>query len=664
MLKGKELIAQVKTDFLESKDNTNHVFMRKKMREAFGMVSGGEGDDTEQWDKDTLAILREQDRPAVTFNRIEPMIEGIVGSEVNNRMVPNFKAREPDDSGVNEAITEVAKWARDNDIEEEETDAFRDAIICGLGGTISTMEYDEDPDGKFVVVRSDPLGFRWDPSARRPCLADTRWRGVLEDISLSEFREMFGRKAVPSKAIFGDSGPLDGSAGETPEQEPSDYDDPNISNQDSPELGKVRVFEYQWWEREPIVRVLNQTTRKLEELSEAAFNKLRKRGEAAEPPVIFEEFNERAKTPGAIRFIRQKRKRFYRAFFSGDAIVGDPEESAWRRGFTLQFITGRRDHNRAIWYGLVRAMTDPQRFANKFLSQFIHQYNSNIKGGMIAEKGAFVDIEDAENKLASPAPLLEVEAGAIGKILPLQPAQMSPALAALIDIAQNAPPQVTGINAEFIGLAGRDQPIGLEQTRKLATMTIIAPIFSSLRRFRKQGGRLLLDYMRDYFSLETMARVVSSDVRQFVPQIVDTDTSRYDVHIDDAPLSPSSKATVFSVLKDFLQFMPPGALQVYIPWFLDYSPLPSALVADLKKAMQQAQQPDPQKEEIKQLEVSQREADVFETTAKGAHKLAQAASETAGVDLKGEELEIERQDQTFNLVQTAMQSAASLQKKE
>lgn len=80
--------------------------------------------------------------------------------------------------------------------------------------------------------------------------------------------------------------------------------------------------------------------------------------------------------------------------------------------------------------------------------------------------------------------------------------------------------------------------------------------------------------------------------------------------------------------------------------------------------MQQAQQPDPQKEEIKQLEVSQREADVFETTAKGAHKLAQAASETAGVDLKGEELEIERQDQTFNLVQTAMQSAASLQKKE
>ena len=91
---------------------------------------------------------------------------------------------------------------------------------------------------------------------------------------------------------------------------------------------------------------------------------------------------------GEMIYVKQMKRCYYRAFFSGSTIVKGPEENAWKRGFTLQAITGRKDHNRRTWYGLVRPMKDPQRWGNKFLSQAIHRYNSSIKGGIVYEKGA------------------------------------------------------------------------------------------------------------------------------------------------------------------------------------------------------------------------------------------------------------------------------------
>jgi hypothetical protein len=52
---------------------------RKVARDWYDMVAN------HQWSEDDERILREQNRPPVSFNRVAPMVKAVCGLEVNNR---------------------------------------------------------------------------------------------------------------------------------------------------------------------------------------------------------------------------------------------------------------------------------------------------------------------------------------------------------------------------------------------------------------------------------------------------------------------------------------------------------------------------------------------------------------------------------------------------
>lgn len=80
---------------------------REQAKEDFAFVAG------DQWEDEDKRKLSEEDRPAVVFNRVGPVIDAVVGQEVTNRQEIRYIPRAVGDATVNEALTAAAKYFRD-----------------------------------------------------------------------------------------------------------------------------------------------------------------------------------------------------------------------------------------------------------------------------------------------------------------------------------------------------------------------------------------------------------------------------------------------------------------------------------------------------------------------------------------------------------------------
>jgi hypothetical protein len=156
------------------------------------------------------------------------------------------------------------------------------------------------------------------------------------------------------------------------------------------------VIQYQCYWREPYYRVLDPATNQLVSFDKAKYGKIRKAYKDA--------------TGQDLQAVKQMRRVYYRGFYCGRTEL-EYKKSPCQEGFTFKFITAKRDRNRKQWYGIVRAMMDPQRWANKWLSQILHIINTNAKGGAFVETNALKDPRKAEEQWASSNPLIELNEG-------------------------------------------------------------------------------------------------------------------------------------------------------------------------------------------------------------------------------------------------------------
>ncbi len=597
-----ELAKKITRDIKEGRSHLTE--WREEARSCYDYYAGN------QWDEKDVQKLNEEQRPVIVFNRVFRTLNGITGSETQNRQDIKFDPMEVDDGGKCDVWNSAIKWVRTNtDAEDEESEMFQDASICGMGWTETRVDYDDNLNGDIKEDRIDPLDMLYDPHARKRNLSDTRWRARHKEFKKDEFEELWPGKTPQYGNFWSNDGGSLHDASDAWKYE-NDQSDPLKKEKGIP------VIQYQWWERETIYRVVDQQG-KIQGFKDHKFDKIKDFVESE-----------------GLKHIKQQRKVFKQAFVNGTQILEWGECPISR--FTFNCVTGFRNRNQNTWFGIVSPMKDPQMWANKWLSQILHIVNTNAKGGALAEEGAFKNLNDAKNDWAKPNSIIMLNPGALsqGKIQQREPARYPEGVDRLLQLAMQNISDIPGVNLEMLGVANRDQPASLELSRKEAGITILAPLFDGLRRYRKEQGRILAEFIEKYITDGRLIRIVGERNKEFIPLLKDKLSLQYDVVIDESPSSPNMQERVFGIISSLL----PTLLQAGIPIppeILDYAPIPETLKTKWKNMLAdpQKQQQDQQMKQMTMqmttLEAAKKEKEVGKIESETVLNMAKAKQASA-----------------------------------
>lgn len=600
------ILATFRYRFNRAKEHTRE--WRDEARALYDMRAG------HQWDPEDAARMHDELRPMVTFNVADKYIDAVNGLQINNRQEVGYYPRELGDAKVNEELTGAVSYCRDNtDALDHETDSFLDLIICGMGWAEGFWDQESNPEGIAAKERRDPLEMYWDPDARHRNLKDKKWVCRIRLFDVDEFEEKFPEAEITASVVSDLAQVVtefeSPDTGITIIDQPQDYDAARTANGSSLWRGKVAVADYQYHEMTTVYHVKWSGGEK-RDLTKAQCANVKKM----------------LKDAGMLYIESTQRKRTYwRCFIAGNKIVRRVK-LAWQEGFTYFAMTGKRDRNKNVWYGVGRGLRDPQRWVNKFFSQILHVINTNSKGGAFFEEGAFKDQRKAEADWSRPDALVELQKGALanGKIQERKAPVYPDGMDRLLNFSLSMLPQVSGMNPEMMGLADRDQPGVLEAQRKQAAMAIIAWCFDSMRQHYKMSARWYAAFVRDFMSDGRLVLINGQEGAKYIKLMRDRLSFEYDVIVDESPTSTNMKEKVWAILQPLLPVL--GQYGVAPPKeVLDYLPFPSALTEAWKKQMQ----PDPKAQQMKeqdaQLTLAGKDAENKQKQADATYKTAQAA---------------------------------------
>ena len=512
---------------------------RTRAKEEFEYAAG------KQWSDEQLRALQESGKPGLTFNQVHRVLAAVAGSEIINRFEPRYLRRTEEDQGGVDVATAWTRYHRGEcDAQHEESKAFMDTLVCGVGCTETFMDYRDDPNGAVRTVKVPIHDMMWDPSATQQNFADGKFCYRGKWVPTEEFKAAFqGGANLVNQATRDEFDPAR-THGSPHDASRAWMYLPDPRHWINHQRDEVLVVDYQYTKEEDgIIFTLPDGTFEFE---------FEDRVEDVRQQILegtqgqYDIFSQPIQT--------SRGPRYYSCIITGDTVL--KKVALPYRDFTYKFITGFEDRSSRYveYFGLMRLMKDPQNWANKFMSQLIHIIGTNPKGAVITGPNTFENDEQARRDWARPDGWIKANHPDFkNQIEVLQNGNLPVAAMQMFNTVTELVPTTAGVNmAYFAGQAEdlrRTAGHAVESVQRQAA-AVLAPVFDSFKRYRKGIGRLYLRFLREHAQVNQLVRISGPPLTQYAPLSADRMFQRYDVVIDESPTVANNEQEIWRSLTE------------------------------------------------------------------------------------------------------------------
>jgi len=551
--------------------------------------------DNHQLSKEDEAILRAARRPDTAINEVQKFIKFASGIERRTPTALIFMSRNAEDqqsAGKGELITKLAEWFCDQSMATYwRSMAFEDKLVTGMGWVDIGVSRATDAAGLPRYKRIEGKQMLW-PETDSINLDGVKWLARESFMDVEEAIHKWSDQAIFLRTAAGgavneDQFPDFGYGA----KRPIPYVVPWImtaplnrssGGASTSKPGKVPICEFQFYQDDLGYYFFDPIERDDTWLSLSEYRKyqarLLKLG------------------AGRIKDFDKQNKRIYKRMFllqrriMLDAPTALPTNDNYP-GFTFNCMTGTWDQEDHVFYGIMRVMMSPQKYANAFFRQVLEVMGSATKGGYLAETGAITPAhkKDIEETGARAGSVNMVQPGAIsgGKITPKPIPQIPAGSMEVLGFCLDTIEKVAGLSTSMLGTDQGNVP-GVSLRRRLTSgMVILAAEFDSLSWFRKREGEIIYSFTK-LMADERWVRVGGPDDSMFVQLAKEPFALRYDVVLDENDQDPNLRQWY----ADSLIQLAPILIRTgnFLPDMLDYVPLPVKFRQKLKQQMAQQEQ--------------------------------------------------------------------------
>jgi hypothetical protein len=594
------------------RDN-GHLKYVKKAKRCEDFVAGL------QWPREDLDLLAEQQRPALTINKILPTLANIVGNQIRNRTEVSFRPRRngaTEDTA--EALTRVFMQIADNNmLPWRRTDMYWDGLIGGRGFFDVRLNFSDSLQGDARIRTLNPKNVLIDGDASS--YDPDEWNDVIltKWLTLDEVESMYGKKW--RKQLESSSSQLMPYSYDEQDWERDQFGDPanevfwTMDPASQPIVRAVRVLERQWKRLDRREHFVHIPTGEIREIPDNL-----DRNNIS----LFLEQNP------DYTVITRTMPRIRWTVAAGNSILHD-DWSPYKHFTVVPFFPYFR---RGATIGTVESLLDPQELLNKVSSQELHVVNTTANSGWVVKAGSLqnMSIAELEARGAQTGLVLEVEDTA--DAVKIQPNQVPTGLERISWKAEEHIKTISLVPDYSSGFAREDVSAKALRDNKASAAGNYAAVQDNLERTDHLLARALLDLVQTYYTEERMMFITTDPLRrqseefkvnEVTPEgeiVNDLTLGEYDIVVTSQPERDTLEDSTFEQMVELRK-----ELGIKIP---DSVFIQTSRLADKNMVVEaiQSQNDSPEAQAERQMDLQQRQAEIRQMNAKAGRDEADIAT--------------------------------------